>query len=188
MWTIEQTIRDELVYESEPCLERLHRALGARCKLGAMSSLAKEWKRMTEMVYRMACVIGTLNDAIENASEYGYSWPCNGSNTWFSDQEPCLGDDTTDEYLNPFIGEFARIYTSSCVFMSRSGQRSQCVDHKELDVYTGRTYRQEREARDRRLARKRRREEEEAMEEERRLRRERLSAVIQEAKSELASM
>ena len=137
----------------------------------------------------MCEAIDDLNDAMEVASEYGYSWERLG---WYEYDAPYVGDAKTTEYMRSYIQEFSELYLNFCVFMTRKGQRSQCVHHDELNAISGRTRVQERNAHVVKEMRKRQREEKlrKAQEEEeaRKRRREELESRIREAQAEISSL
>lgn len=177
----------ESIDRSPPSLNSVHRVLGSRPR--SQLSVTREWSDLVVRLQRMSHAVSDLVDAMDNASEYGYTWQPRG---WYEDDAPYVGDDTTTRYLQPYVREFAESFVSKCVFMTREGQRSQHVHHDELDGFTGRTRVQEVVARRKRIDRKRRRENDMAriaMEEEtRRQRREALASRIREAQDEIASL
>lgn len=172
-----------------PNIDNIHRSLGARCRLTHEERLREEWSRLQRRVECMCEAIDDLNDAMEVASEYGYSWERLG---WYEYDAPYVGDAKTTEYMSPFVQEFSELYVTSCVFMTRKGQRSQLVHHDSLNSLSGRTRVQERHAQVVREMRKRQREEkvQKAQEEEeaRKRRREELEARIREAQAEMSSL
>ena len=186
---IATVVTDELMEpeSGRPSLENIHRALGSRCKRSFDARLIKEWSRIVHIVQRITVVVDGLLRAMDAASDYGYAWEHKG---WYEDDSPYVGDDTTTKYMSPIVHEFAELFASSCVFMTRRGQRSQLVDHDELDAFTGRTHRQERIAQERAESRKRLRDQEQetVREAQRKCRREELEAIVRDAQREIASL
>ena len=172
-----------------PRLDRIHRTLGVRCKRGCHATLQREWNALTGRAVDMTDAVNDLVHAMEIASEYGYSWEQTG---WYEYDAPYVGDDRTDAYMSPYIQEFSTLYLSSCVFMTRDGQRSQPVVHEELDAFSGRTRVQEQTSQMLKKMRKRQREHERQRAREaetsRKRRREELETQIREAQSEMSTL
>ena len=189
MQNVADVVETELMSgDSTPHIDNIHRILGAHCKLTHEKRLRNEWSRLKRRVECMCEAIDDLNDAMEVASEYGYSWERLG---WYEYDAPYVGDAKTTEYMRSYIQEFSELYLNFCVFMTRKGQRSQCVHHDELNAISGRTRVQERNAHVVKEMRKRQREEKlrKAQEEEaRKRRREELESRIREAQAEISSL
>lgn len=187
---VADVVETELLSEYHvPRIDNIHRTLSAHCKLTHDKRLGKEWSRLKRRVECMYEAIDDLNDAMEVASEYGYSWKRLG---WYEYDAPYVGDAKTTEYMSTFIQEFSELYVNSCVFMTRKGQRSQPVHHDSLNSLSGRTRVQERNAQSVKEMRKRQREEKvqkaQGEEEARKRRRGELESRIREAQAEISSM
>ena len=175
--------------DNTPHIDNIHRTLGAHCKLTHRERLRNEWTRLKRRVECMSEAIDDLNEAMEVASEYGFSWERLG---WYEYDAPYVGDAKTTEYMRPFIHEFSELYLTCCVFMTRKGQRSQPVHHDSLNHFSGRTRIQERNAQVTKEMRKRQRDEQlrKAQEEEmaRKRLREELESRIREAQAEMSAL
>ena len=184
--TIVDALVSELMYNEEtPQLKNVHSKLSAhprRC-------LDKEWKRLCDHVECMQEDIDAAASAMTTvAYRYGYKYSeCD----WWGENDndvPSMGDDTSTNYLETYVQEFAELYRNSVVFMTRKGQRSQPGGRYQQLPPSGRTPKEERLAEERRIVCKRKRDEKVVLDQANKMRCEELRQSIARAESELVSL
>lgn len=146
-------------------LKYMNYRFGARCDL---TKVSRELHALVNDTKSMMNVLGTLTEALNTAEEYGWVWPVRDM---YADDPPCIGDSVWFERLEPKVRAFVAAYRQSATFMTRTGQRSQYVDHVSLDSRSGLTEHQKRKRREQlhaRRERQRARNEYEQMEREQR--------------------
>lgn len=133
-------------------LRHMNYQFGARCDVKAV---AKELDALVDDAKDMMNALDTLTEALDVAEEYGWGWPLQDV---YTDDPPHVGDTVWLERLEPKVCAFVEAYRRSAAFMTRTGQRSQHVDHASLDPHSGLTGVQKHKRREQlRLSRERRR-------------------------------
>lgn len=133
-------------------LTRMNYEFGARCDVARVSM---ELRALVDDAKDMMNVLGALTTALDMAEEYGWVWPVRDM---YVDDSPYVGDSIWFQRLEPKVRAFVAAYRQSATFMTRTGQRSQHVDHASLDSHSGLTEHQKRKRREQmRLRRERRR-------------------------------
>lgn len=133
-------------------LKDMNYRFGARCDI---TKVSRELNALVNDTKSMMNVLGTLTEALNTAEEYGWVWPVRDM---YVDDSPYVGDSVWFERLEPKVRAFVTAYRQSATFMTRTGQRSQHVDHASLDSCSGLTEHQKHKRREQiRLRRERRR-------------------------------
>lgn len=167
------------VFDGPLSLSNVNRELGAHPH---GQHVLRAWKNLC----------GVVNDTVDAVDEMdtimdriGYVLPAIDC---FHDGRPYFGDSVTREHMRPHIEEFSKIYVDASTFMTRKGQRSQNVVHRELDADTGCTLTQLVARMYRKQDRKRKREEKEARERIRLDKISRLEDTVRLCQDELTSL
>lgn len=140
------------------------------------------WKNLCDVVNDTVDAVDEMDTIMDRI---GYVLP---TTDCYDDGRPYFGDSVTREHMRPHIEEFSKIYVNASTFMTRKGQRSQNVVHKELDTMTGCTSTQLAARMYRKQNRKRQREETEMKERIRLDKIRRLEETVRLCREELTSL
>lgn len=163
-------------------LRHMNYRFGARCDI---ANVSKELDALVNDTKSMMNVLGTLTEALNTAEEYGWVWPVRDM---YVDDSPYVGDGVWFERLEPKVRAFVTAYRQSATFMTRTGQRSQYVDHASLDSRSGLTEHQRRKRREQARLRRERRRAREEHDERQRVQRDADVARMQELTEELEQL